>query len=630
MQVDRHIRNLLLTAALLATSAGAQDGESQDLPDPVGPATDDVVIDEAIVNDETFQESESLDLPDPDGLATDDVVIDETIVEGEAFPEGEPLDLPDPDGPATDDAVIDEAIVNDETFQEGESLDLPDPDGPVLDDMVFEEKVFEDDDFADESMGNQATRGPSDKLVPVADDPADADDAASSAESAEPATELSDVEMLVQEFGRYKALMDNGIYDEADTVAKRVVELSLKATGPMSLETARALTNLAVVQYRNKQYDTAQQNYLASIEIIEVTDNRLSKYLVNPLKGLGAAQLEGGQPGLAIGTYKRAVHLTHVNEGPHNLDQLELLQSLAEASLRLGDTKEAKDLQDRMYLLNVRHFSQDSMGLIPTLVRRAEWQHRAGMIIDERVTYRRIIQIIEKNEGKNGLSLISPLIAYGRSFLFADLTRMSDVDRNGLGTGEIYFRRAVRIAGKNPQADWKDRAVTTLALGDYYMNTNNESRGRKVYSEAWDMLSVDEEGLEFRRDMLERPYVLRDRPMPKYMSDDAAASDNSSDSPERLLTGTLALSYDVNEHGRVSTLRVIEAEPPEFTEMRRAVQRNLQSRNYRPRFADGEPAVSTDQILVHTFYYRQADLDAVRVKVKETGAPQEPSAPDPG
>ena len=154
-------------------------------------------------------------------------------------------------------------------------------------------------------------------------------------------------------------------------MAKRAVEMALNVTGPRSLETAKALTNLAIVQDRNEQYDSAQQNYQSAIVIIEDMDNRLSEHLVNPLKGLGAAQLKTGRPDLADGTFRRAVHITHVNEGPHNLYQIELLQALAEVSLMLGSPDDAKVLQDRMYLLNVRRFADDTMALIPPLLQRA-------------------------------------------------------------------------------------------------------------------------------------------------------------------------------------------------------------------------------------------------------------------
>jgi tetratricopeptide (TPR) repeat protein len=179
-----------------------------------------------------------------------------------------------------------------------------------------------------------------DQTVPVADDDAAAEAAA---QPGPPRRRKADLrEQLLDEFENYKRLMSEGIYDEADTVAKRVVTLSIQLTGPRSSETAKALTNLGIVQHRNKQFDAAQQNFAGAIEIIEDREDRLNRRLINPLKGLGAAQLEGGRPDLAKQSFTRAIHITHVNEGPHNMDQIDILESLAETNVRLGSIEEAR------------------------------------------------------------------------------------------------------------------------------------------------------------------------------------------------------------------------------------------------------------------------------------------------
>ena len=101
-----------------------------------------------------------------------------------------------------------------------------------------------------------------DQTVPVAEDDAAADAAAPAGPPRRRQADLR--EQLLDEFSNYKRLMSEGIYDEADTVAKRVVTLSIELTGPRSSETAKALTNLGIVQHRNKQFDAAQQNFAPS------------------------------------------------------------------------------------------------------------------------------------------------------------------------------------------------------------------------------------------------------------------------------------------------------------------------------------------------------------------------------
>lgn len=458
---------------------------------------------------------------------------------------------------------------------------------------------------------------PMDQVVPVGPE--------ETAEIDEPvAPAATDTELLIQEFARFKELLNSGAYDEADTAAKRTIELALKAKGPRSIETAKALTNLAIVQDRTEQYDPAQQNYQSAIEIIEETDNRLSEHLVNPLKGLGAAQLRVGRPDLADGTFRRAVHITHVNEGPHNLYQIELLQALAEVSMMLGSPDDAKELLDRMYMLNVRQYAEDTMALIPPLIRRAQWQHRAGMIIDERVTYRRVIRIIEQNKGKNAVDLVQPLIAYGRSFAHPDMTGGSEFQQANMTSGEIYFKRALRISEQSPESNWKLRANANLALGDYYMHVNNASRGRKAYIAAWELLSEDEEPLEFRRNMLERAVLLEERQLPKYVN--TTKNQRAPVVADQFLEATLKVSYAVSARGRVSSLKIVEAEPPDFTDMHRVIQRLIRARTYRPRYENAEPVETPNQLLVHTFLYRQADLDALRSEAEETEEPVDADA----
>lgn len=420
----------------------------------------------------------------------------------------------------------------------------------------------------------------------------------------------SDADTLAREFALFKQLVQDRVLDEADTVAKRVVELAIRTKGPQSNEYAKALTNLAIVQHQTQQYDAAQQNFETAIEIIEDNEDRLNEQLVNPLKGLGASQLESGRPDLAKTTFGRAVHVTHVNEGPHNLDQIELLESLAETSVRMGDLEEAKNTQDTIYALNIRKYQIDTMAIVPSLMRRAVWQHRAGFIYDERATYRRVIRIIEDQESKASLLLVEPLIRLGKSFFFLDMSGDPSFYDGRMSTGEIYFRRAVRIAAESPDTEWQTVTQATLALGDFYMFDNNEQRGRQVYATVWDLLSEDEARLTVRREQLEDLVVLRQEELPKYIDPSDAAGELRKDDP--LLRGKIAISYEISTRGHATDMKLIEAEPADFSNMQREAQRELRRRLYRPRFEDGEAVTTPEQMLVHTYFYRQSDLDSIR------------------
>ena len=481
---------------------------------------------------------------------------------------------------------------------------VPDTPAPELDPAVAAEEEAE-----------QVPGGPAqDQLVPVADDEQVADEAAASTEVLPP--EWTDEEELFYQYERYLQLMKDQVYDEADSVAKRVVELSLKVRGPDSIDFAKALTNLAVVQHRTEQYDAAQQNFESAIEIIEDNEDLLHSQLVNPLRGLGASQLESGRPDKASASFRRAVHLTHVNMGPHNLDQIGILESLSETHLRLGSIDDAKQIQDRIYAINEHAYLHNAVEMVPALIRRADWQHRAGFINDERTTLRRAIRIIETVGGKYDTRLVEPLTQLGQSFFFVDLSGTTSYSSPSVVTGESYFKRALRIASEDPDANWEMIAATSLVLGNYYMYLDNVKQANKIYMATWADLSSSDDRLAFRRDNLERYVVLRSNLIPEFVSPPSKAAPTGQEIP--FLQGTVTMKFDVSTKGRATSLTIIEAHPREFIDMQRNVQREMQRRIYRPQYDNAEAVSTTDQILVHRYFYRQADLDALQATAAES------------
>ncbi len=451
-----------------------------------------------------------------------------------------------------------------------------------------------------------------DQVVPVADDDVSEE---TQLEGPPIQSNVSPKAELLEQFENYKRLMSEGIYDEADTVAKRIVTLAIQITGPRSSETAKALTNLGIVQHRNKQFDAAQQNFESAIDIIEEVEDRLNGRLINPLKGLGAAQLEAGRPDLAQQTFTRAVHITHVNDGPHNMGQIDILESLAETGVRLGSVEDARVIHEKIYMLHQRRYDDDQLALVPSLMRRAEWQHRAGYIVDEQATYRRTIRIIEQNADKKDIRLVDPLTRLGESYFYTDLHDEQGMHHNPV-TGEIYFKRALRIAEAHPESNWAIAANTKIALGDYYMMQSMHKRSRRLYQEVWEYLSSDEPRLTFRDQTFGEAMPLNERPLPEFAGDpDANALTGMRDDYEQ---GSVTVTYSVTDRGRVIAVAAVEVYPPEFVDMERTVHRELRGRTYRPRYEEAEsgeeaaPVKSEGQVLTHMFYYKQSDLDERR------------------
>ena len=405
---------------------------------------------------------------------------------------------------------------------------------------------------------------------------------------------------------------------EADVVAKRIVELSIRENGFESSDTAKALTNLAIVQHRNEDYETAQQNYEAAIGIIERVEDRLNSALINPLRGLGAAQLASGRPDLALDTFGRARHVSHVNEGPHNLDQVAIIESLAEIYIYLGEFEDAYELQDRIYALYARKYAIDSDQIIPALFKRAEWQHRLRLYGRERDTYRRIIKIIEKNHGKQDLDLIRPLTGLANAYLY-----VGEFDReyhrdSTLTTGEIYVKRAKRIAEAHPDASWTTKENSYLALADFYVFSDKAGKAQRAYKDTWDLLSEDDSRLMNRYNHLESTVLLQDIHPPKYYGMDKTSEQMDED--EQFLQGKIIAKFMINTRGRAREFEIIESHPGGLEEMEKDVLREMRRLIYRPRLEDREVVETQNMTYKHEFFYRKSDLPPV----EEEPAPESP------
>ena len=420
------------------------------------------------------------------------------------------------------------------------------------------------------------------------------------------AQQETDEERLRRLFVLYMDAVTDRQFDEADSLAKQIVELTIEIHGLDSHESASALTNLAIAQHGIEDYESSILNYEAAIGIIERVEDRLNAGLINPLRGLGAAQLSAGRPDLARDAYDRAIHVSHVNNGPHNLDQIETLQSLAETYLSVGEFKDAIDVQKRIYYLQARNIDTESMDIIPALRTRATWQHRVQLYEQERYTLRRIVSIIEDHKGKKSLDLIEPLTDLGNSFLYVGTVDGTYTQPVSVTSGEIYLKRAMRIAEDNPEASWELQSDTMLQLGDYYLLSDRPNRGHRVYRDVWELLSQDETQLSSRAERLEQVVLLHDIDPPRMYGGDPEVP-VTADLPG-FETGTAEFEYSVSTRGRSTNIKLVAANPPGLDDMYQTIGRQMRRLVHRPRHVDGV-AVQTDRVkFSHTFYYRDADL----------------------
>jgi hypothetical protein len=286
--------------------------------------------------------------------------------------------------------------------------------------------------------------------------------------------------------------------------------------------------------------------------------------------------------------------------------QIEVLQSLAETYLVAGELSTVENIQEHIFQLQARDVDLSSMDIIPALENQAKWQHRLQLYDKERYTWRKIIDLIEDHHGNDDLRLIPPLTGLGQAHLFVGSTEMSFHQPTSITSGEVYLKRALRIAEENPESTWQIREDALLALGDFYIMSAKPNRARSVYEEAWELLSEEPERLPNRRDHLESLIVLQRISPPRYVG--IGGEVRNALPGENYQVGKVVFDYGVNTRGFTTDIEMVEADPSGFQEMESAVQRDLRALIHRPRLENGTTVPTDGLTYTHKFFYRESDL----------------------
>lgn len=406
----------------------------------------------------------------------------------------------------------------------------------------------------------------------------------------------------------YREALANGELVEAETAAKQRLDLLVHAGGTGYGVMADALADLAHVQGRRELYVPAVANYEAAIALLEQGEDRLSASLVEPLVALAGIHAASGRPELALPVYERALHVTQVNAGPHTLGQVEILDAMTDALEATGRDAAALQAVDRMFWLYARAFSPDSEEVLPALHRKAELYRTLERYADERNVYREITRIIKSRHGEHDLSLLDVYSAMGRTY-FHDLDDVYFRSEPTTETGETFLRRAVEVTEQNPHATWQMQQKALFELADYYTLRNVQDKARMRYRRAWELLSADEERLEHRRRGLERVVPLLGANLDPVANFGYRSSNEETD-PADYQQGYVVARFTVNDRGRTTDIRIVDADPPGFTAMETRVRQAVRRLIFRPRYVDGEPVHTPDREFRHEFRYRAADFEA--------------------
>ncbi|MFK8051484.1 MAG: tetratricopeptide repeat protein [Woeseiaceae bacterium] len=412
--------------------------------------------------------------------------------------------------------------------------------------------------------------------------------------------------LLLDRQQQFRNSLSSGETEDALESAKQIVSLASMIWGEKSEQVASSLTNLAITQTDNGNFDAARENFVVAIKILEEANNSIiDAGLINPIRGLADASMALDNAEQAVPLYERAIHVSHVNDGPNNLGQIQDMDALSRAYFALGELRDANKVQENMFRLQRRQFDKDSDQYIDAVVRRARWYTEVRSPDRARIAYTRAIQSISRIHGDTDKRLIQPLI----ELAFIPPTGFNDednVDQAAINNARKQaISRAVRIARLHATDDPALLAQTLVKKGDFHTSDGQGRLARLPYKQAWEITTTTP-GLEsLHKQLFSEPKAVRLEPIRatwKRLRGRAGTQSGVFQNDR----GFVEVGFTVSPFGRPIALYVIDSQPAGL--MDRKVLSGLRSFKYRPAFRDGNAVQTQGLTFRHDFRYSEERL----------------------
>lgn len=159
------------------------------------------------------------------------------------------------------------------------------------------------------------------------------------AQSYDPSKELNDVRGLRTQI---KKLTEKAKYDEAVSIAKRVLKLRSNLLPPNHPDIAESLNDLGSVYTEQGQFDDALALHYQAYTIQKKAFDQENEAIATSLSEIGAAQYYKGYYTKALGNHRRALAIRETVLGKDSQDVAESLINVAASHSRLGQFDEAQ------------------------------------------------------------------------------------------------------------------------------------------------------------------------------------------------------------------------------------------------------------------------------------------------
>jgi hypothetical protein len=349
--------------------------------------------------------------------------------------------------------------------------------------------------------------------------------------------------------------------------------------------------------------------------------------LSEQLEGLGRAYQEQGLHKEAVKVFKRAVHLSRINNGLYSTDQIPLLQKLISSYVAAGEYDKADERQYYLYRVQRRAFRSDVAGMADAMLQQAEWERQAYYLAIGDTSFKRLLAMSElyytsigqiaSIEGAQSAILVDPLKGLlqtqyliagyegesasqfsfsggGNDQSTAEQNRFAVLRMRNYRDGHEVINALRKVYTHNEPETSSLPATTLIMQGDWSMKYQKRDTAMGLYGEAWEQLAALDDGAALLQQHFGNPLML-----PALVGIDA---EEDLKSPPKL-RGYATVSFGVNTKGRVVNLDLLEKQPLVEGDDKTATRllRSIRAKTFRPRFEAGQPVATENMVRQYAY-----------------------------
>ena len=369
--------------------------------------------------------------------------------------------------------------------------------------------------------------------------------------------------------------------------------------------------------------------YLQSVQSAEVGGGVYSPDLVEPLEDIGRAYQAEQKHLQAMDYFRRALHLSRVNEGLNSPNQLPLLGYMIDSHMAMGQLYDVDYKQNYRFRVQQKVYDPGDPAMVEAINEYAEWQRQAYLdgfsgntyrrVVDMYDVYSRVIEGIEATD-PNSPALIPHL--YHRmqaEYLLSEYEGEKEAEiqvniggsmeskfalstdpavdrfqylrdfnyRNGLKT----MAQIVSLQEQRENPDPMGLAKAKIAQGDWYLWWDRRARAIQSYEAAWVILAEDGSDFTNPEALFAEPVELPETPVFHPGSITAQAE-------QQALATVL---FNVTRAGQVKKIEIVEQDPAEDMGARITLFNMMRDMRFRPIVRKG--AVVDAKAVVRVYRY---------------------------